>query len=59
MRVTPGPYQRHSSRTSFASRRRSRPGTDLTIMLYTAEPGTEDAERLALLAVIGAQSLVG
>ncbi|OBK29092.1 transcriptional regulator [Mycobacterium sp. 1165196.3] len=35
------------------------PGADLTIMLYTAEPGTEDAERLALLAVIGAQSLVG
>lgn len=33
-------------------------GADLRIMLYTAEPGTEDAERLALLAVLGTQSLV-
>ncbi|GAA1230423.1 helix-turn-helix transcriptional regulator [Kitasatospora nipponensis] len=34
-------------------------GSDLRIMVYTAEPGTEDAERLALLAVIGTQALVG
>lgn len=32
-------------------------GSDLRIMIYTAEPGTEDAERLALLAVLGTQSL--
>ncbi|MFF2078977.1 helix-turn-helix transcriptional regulator [Kitasatospora sp. NPDC058162] len=32
-------------------------GSDLRIMVYTAEPGTEDAERLALLAVIGTQAL--
>jgi transcriptional regulator with XRE-family HTH domain len=34
-------------------------GSDLRIMIYTAEPGTEDAERLALLGVLGTQSLVG
>jgi transcriptional regulator with XRE-family HTH domain len=34
-------------------------GSDLRIMVYTAEPGTEDAERLALLPVVGAQSMVG
>ncbi|MGW5863464.1 helix-turn-helix transcriptional regulator [Streptomyces sp. NPDC055239] len=34
-------------------------GNDLHIMIYTAEPGTEDAERLALLSVIGTQTLVG
>jgi hypothetical protein len=34
-------------------------GSDLRIMIYTAEPGTEDAERLALLAVLGTQTLVG
>ncbi|MFG1807940.1 helix-turn-helix transcriptional regulator [Streptomyces sp. NPDC049040] len=34
-------------------------GCDLRIMVYTAEPGTEDAERLALLGVLGTQSLVG
>jgi hypothetical protein len=34
-------------------------GADLRIMIYSAEPGTEDAERLALLAVLGTQSLVG
>jgi hypothetical protein len=28
-------------------------------MVYTAEPGTEDAERLALLTVLGTQALVG
>jgi hypothetical protein len=32
-------------------------GSDLRIMVYTAEPGTEDAERLALLAVLGTQNL--
>jgi hypothetical protein len=30
-------------------------GDDLRIMVYTAEPGTEDAERLAL--AVGAQAL--
>lgn len=34
-------------------------GSDLHIMIYTAEPGTEDAERLALLTVLGTQTLVG
>ncbi|MDP9847248.1 helix-turn-helix transcriptional regulator [Streptosporangium lutulentum] len=34
-------------------------GSDLRIMIYTAEPGTQDDERLALLAVIGTQTLVG
>ena len=33
-------------------------GDDLRIMVYTAEPGTEDAERLALAVVVGTQSLV-
>jgi hypothetical protein len=28
-------------------------------MIYTAEPGSPDAERLALLAVLGTQTLVG
>ncbi|HET6710704.1 helix-turn-helix transcriptional regulator [Amycolatopsis sp.] len=32
-------------------------GSDLRMMVYTAEPGTEDADRLALLGVIGTQSL--
>ncbi|MFJ4622056.1 helix-turn-helix transcriptional regulator [Streptomyces sp. NPDC088812] len=32
---------------------------DLRVMVYTAEPGTQDAERLALLAVIGTQALTG
>ncbi|MGN8048232.1 helix-turn-helix transcriptional regulator [Curtobacterium sp. 22159] len=32
---------------------------DLTVLAYTAEPGTEDAERLALAVVLGTQSLVG
>jgi MmyB-like transcription regulator ligand binding domain len=31
---------------------------DLRIMVYTAEPGTEDAERLRLAIVLGTQSLV-
>lgn len=34
-------------------------GSDLRIMVYTAEPGTEDAERLALLTVLGTQDLAG
>lgn len=34
-------------------------GNDLRIMVYTAEPGSPDAERLALLAVVGAQALTG
>jgi transcriptional regulator with XRE-family HTH domain len=34
-------------------------GSDLRIMIYTAEPGTEDAERLALLTVLGTQALTG
>ena len=34
-------------------------GSDLHIMIYTAEPGTEDAERLALLTVLGTQALAG
>ncbi|MET0704203.1 MAG: helix-turn-helix transcriptional regulator [Mycobacterium sp.] len=32
-------------------------GPDLCIMIYTAEPGTQDAERLALIAVLGTQTL--
>jgi hypothetical protein len=31
----------------------------LRIMIYTAEPGTQDAERLELLAVLGTPALVG
>ena len=34
-------------------------GSDLRIMIDTAEPGTEDAERLALLTVLGTQELIG
>ena len=34
-------------------------GSDLRIMIYTAEPGTADAERLALVTVLGTQALVG
>ena len=34
-------------------------GSDLRIMIYTAEPGSEDAERLALITVLGIQTLVG
>jgi hypothetical protein len=34
-------------------------GSDLHIMIYTAEPGTEDAERVTLLTVLGTQNLVG
>jgi transcriptional regulator with XRE-family HTH domain len=32
---------------------------DLRIMIFTAEPETEDAERLALATVLGTQSLIG
>lgn len=32
---------------------------DLRIMVYTAEPGTPEAEKLALAIVLGTQSLVG
>ncbi|WP_439662716.1 helix-turn-helix transcriptional regulator [Lentzea sp. HUAS TT2] len=32
---------------------------DLRITVYTAEPGTEDAERLALALVLGTQSMIG
>jgi transcriptional regulator with XRE-family HTH domain len=32
---------------------------DLRITVYTAEPGTEDAERLALAVVLGTQTLIG
>ncbi|WP_345556292.1 helix-turn-helix transcriptional regulator [Streptomonospora halophila] len=34
-------------------------GSDLRIMVYTAQPGTEGADRLALLSVIGTQLLTG
>ncbi|MEV5569897.1 helix-turn-helix transcriptional regulator [Spirillospora sp. NPDC052269] len=34
-------------------------GADLRVIVYTAEPGTEDAEKLALLTVLGTQSLTG
>lgn len=33
-------------------------GDDLRIMVYTAEPSTPDAERLALAIVVGTQSLI-
>lgn len=34
-------------------------GDDLRIIVYTAEPGSENAERLALAVVLGTQTLVG
>jgi transcriptional regulator with XRE-family HTH domain len=34
-------------------------GSDLRIMVYTAQPDTEDADRLTLLSVIGTQQLTG
>lgn len=34
-------------------------GSDLRIMVYTAEPGSEDAERLALVSVLGTQAMSG
>jgi transcriptional regulator with XRE-family HTH domain len=33
-------------------------GDDLRVMVYTAEPGTKDADRLALAVVLGTQALV-
>jgi transcriptional regulator with XRE-family HTH domain len=33
-------------------------GDDLRIAIYTAEPGTQDAERLALAIVLGTQALI-
>ena len=33
-------------------------GDDLRITVYTAEPGTQDAERLALAVVLGTQALI-
>ena len=33
-------------------------GDDLRIMVYTAEPGTQDAQRLELAIVLGTQALV-
>ena len=32
------------------------PGSDLRIVAYTAEPGSPDADRLALLSVVGQQT---
>ena len=32
-------------------------GSDLRVMVYTAEPGSEGAERLALFTVLGTQTL--
>ncbi|MDQ0031664.1 hypothetical protein J2S89_003519 [Arthrobacter bambusae] len=32
-------------------------GSDLHIMIYTAEPGTEDAARLEVLTAIGTQAM--
>ena len=32
---------------------------DLRIMVYTAAPGTDDAERLRLAVVLGTQALTG
>src|SRR5690606_20077775 len=34
-------------------------GDDLRLLVYSAEPGTEDAERLALAVVLGTQELAG
>ena len=34
-------------------------GSALRIMIYTAEPGTQDAERLALPALLGVYLLFG
>ncbi|MFK0170619.1 helix-turn-helix domain-containing protein [Streptomyces sp. NPDC090306] len=34
-------------------------GTDVHIMIFTAQPGTTDAERLALLTVLGTQTVAG
>lgn len=34
-------------------------GSGLRVVMYTAQPDTQDAERLALLSVLGTQTLVG
>jgi hypothetical protein len=34
-------------------------GSDLRVIAYTAEPGSDDAEKLALLRVIGLQAMSG
>jgi hypothetical protein len=34
-------------------------GDDLRITVYSAEPGAQDAERLALAVVLGTQTLIG
>jgi hypothetical protein len=34
-------------------------GSDLRIMVYTARPGSQDVDCLALLDVVGTQSFVG
>jgi hypothetical protein len=34
-------------------------GSDLCFMIYTAEPGTKDAERLGSLTVLGTQVPIG
>jgi hypothetical protein len=34
------------------------PGSDQRLMVYTARPGTVNAERIALLSVLGAQALL-
>ncbi|MEU8274783.1 helix-turn-helix transcriptional regulator [Microbispora bryophytorum] len=34
-------------------------GSDLRVMVYTAEPGTQDAGRLELITVLGTQALAG
>ncbi|GCD92466.1 transcriptional regulator [Embleya hyalina] len=34
-------------------------GSDLRVIVHTAEPDTPDAERLALLGVLGTRSLTG
>jgi hypothetical protein len=48
--------------TMWPLRRVRIPGSTALVrstMIYTAEPGTEDAERLELITVLGTQTLVG
>jgi hypothetical protein len=44
---------------SVVLRRAQRGRHDLRITIYTAEPDTQDAERLPLLSAVATQSLVG